>query len=106
MLRPTTSKWTFLNLKLNYNNEKVKHYWSATYVFNIATFFGRDFQVMGMTVEDYIHHAKAEHSSEVNEEKQMKKDIKKQQLYHETMYGASSAPLTPINQVPAQKRQD
>ena len=36
-------------------------------------FFGRDFQVMGMTVEDYIQHAKAEHSSEVNEEKQMKK---------------------------------
>jgi len=60
-----------------------------------------DFQVMGMTVEDYIHHAKAEHSSEVNEEKQMKKDIKKQQLYHETMYGASSAPLTPINQTAA-----
>ena len=54
---------------------------------------------MGMSVEDYINHAKAEHSSEVNEEKQMKKDIKKQQLYHETMYGASSAPLTPINQV-------
>ena len=44
---------------------------------------------MGMSVEDYINHAKAEHSSEVNEEKQMKKDIKKQQLYHETMYGAS-----------------
>ena len=54
---------------------------------------------MGMSVEDYINHAKAEHNYEVNEEKQMKKDIKKQQLYHETMYGASSAPLTPINQV-------
>ena len=54
---------------------------------------------MGMSVEDYINHAKAEHNYEVNEEKQMKKDIKKQQLYHETMYGASSTPLTPINQV-------
>jgi len=59
------------------------------------------FQVMGMSVEDYINHAKAEHNYEVNEEKQMKKDIKKQQLYHETMYGASSAPLTPINQTAA-----